>query len=335
MKKIYLLLLLVTGAVMAQIPQGFSYQAVALNASGQAVASAPVKIRLSILDNSATGTAVYTETHNPTTNNVGLFNLTIGQGTPVTGTFAGINWAQNSKFLKVEIDVANGNNYVTVGSSQLLAVPYAMFAGAVAGMGGSTGTVINSLYLYGSFNSFNTATALQMPAYPGIEKFKGFKYFTTGTQLKFITSPTPAAIPYGNTGSNQLGPNGVSYNINSTGLYRIGIENYGPEYSYNVFIQSIGVEVETYFNTEANMTYNAATGILSAIVNVPATTDVNYRKFTFNIVSGGNERYGDNLANGTIEDNGTPIAFPGTGNYKIDLNLNFTGEGSTYTITPL
>lgn len=131
MKQIYLVIaLFFATTIFAQVPQGFSYQAVALNASGNAVASSPVKVRLSILDNSATGTAVYTETHNPTTNNMGLFTLTIGQGAPVTGTFSGINWAQNSKFLKVEIDITNGNNYVLMGTSQLLSVPYAMVAGA-------------------------------------------------------------------------------------------------------------------------------------------------------------------------------------------------------------
>lgn len=134
MKHVYLFLALVfTTGLLAQIPQGFSYQAVALNASGNVVASSPVKVRLSILDSSATGTAIYTETHNPTTNTMGLFNLTIGQGTPVTGTFAGVNWGTNSKFLKVEIDIANGNNYVLMGTSQLLSVPYAMVAGTTTG----------------------------------------------------------------------------------------------------------------------------------------------------------------------------------------------------------
>lgn len=333
MKKIYLLLLLVTGAVMAQIPQGFSYQAVALNSGGQAVASLPVKIRLSILDNSATGTAVYTETHNPTTNNVGLFNLTIGQGTPTTGTFSAINWAQNSKFLKVEIDVNNGSNYVTVGSSQLLAVPYAMYAGAVAGMGGSSGTVLNSMYLYGSFNGFNATTALQMAAATGTIKFEGFKYLTAGTQLKFITSPTASAIPYGNAGNNELGPNGSSFTVNAPGFYHIAVENFAPGTPYSVSVWSTGISVNPNFGaSQTNMTYNVGTGILSAIVNVPAGTEAEYRYFTFHI---GSYNFGDNLANGFIDNGGAPIALPGTGSYKIDLNLNFTGDGSPYTITPL
>ncbi len=71
----------------AQVPQGISYQAIALNASGNPVVSSNIGIRLSILDNAATGTVLYTETHTKTTNAQGLFNLVIGQGTATTGTF--------------------------------------------------------------------------------------------------------------------------------------------------------------------------------------------------------------------------------------------------------
>src|SRR6478672_13093563 len=99
MKKILLLsALLLTLCTFAQVPQGISYQAIALNGSGTAVVSSNVRLRLSILDNSATGTVLYTETHIKMTNAQGLFNLVIGMGTPTSGTFTGINWAVNSTF---------------------------------------------------------------------------------------------------------------------------------------------------------------------------------------------------------------------------------------------
>ncbi|AWI26691.1 hypothetical protein HYN49_12715 [Flavobacterium pallidum] len=121
----------------AQVPQGISYQAIALNAVGQPVASANVGVRLSILDDSASGTVLYTETQIKATSAQGLFTLVIGQGTPVTGTFSGINWGMNSKFLKVEMDVAGGTNYAAVGTTQLLSVPYAMYAGNTASVAGN------------------------------------------------------------------------------------------------------------------------------------------------------------------------------------------------------
>jgi len=132
MKKLILLGTIVLANLLnAQIPQGFSYQAVAFNSSGNPVSNSSVSVRLSILDNSATGTNLYTETHNKTTNANGLYSLTIGQGTPTSGTFNTINWALNPKFLKVELDPAGGTTYTTVGTSQFLSVPFALVADSV------------------------------------------------------------------------------------------------------------------------------------------------------------------------------------------------------------
>jgi hypothetical protein len=336
MKKFYFLLLLISTGLMAQVPQGFSYQAVALNSAGNAVASAPVKLRVSILESSATGVASYVETHNPTTNNVGLFTLTIGMGTPVTGTFSTVNWAQNSKFLKVEIDVTNGTNYVTVGSSQLLSVPYAMYAGAVAGLGSSgTGNQFTSLYMYGTFNNYNPATALQMA---GTFNFTGFKYLTAGSQVKFIPS-TSSSIGYGNGGGNELGANGAAFPIVSDGLYVITVVNSGTDENNNAIyyaeFQSAAPYVQPITSSipGVSMTYNPANNTLSGTLNVPAGVPAAERKFHFAI--GNNNYFGDNLANGSIDRDGAEITIPGTGagNYLVTLNLNSTGDGSAYTIT--
>lgn len=131
MKKLYSLFILciaLSSALLAQAPQSFAYQAIARNAAGTALVSLPVGIRASILETSATGTAIYVETHTATTNNVGLFTLAIGTGTATTGTFSAINWATNSKFLKIEMDATGGTNYQNIGTTQLLSVPYALYA---------------------------------------------------------------------------------------------------------------------------------------------------------------------------------------------------------------
>jgi len=133
MKKIILLAAFLLSIITsAQVPQGISYQAIALNGSGTPVVSSNVRVKLSILDTSATGTVLYAETQLKTTNTQGLFNLVIGQGTVVSGTFNAINWGVNAKFLKVEMDPAGGTSYTTVGTTQLLTVPYAMHAASVA-----------------------------------------------------------------------------------------------------------------------------------------------------------------------------------------------------------
>ncbi len=93
------------------------------------LANKSVSFRIGILGGSTTGSAVYTETHTgKTTNAFGLVDLEIGKGTPVTGTFAGISWGTNNYFLKVEMDPNGGSAYQSMGTSQLLSVPYALYA---------------------------------------------------------------------------------------------------------------------------------------------------------------------------------------------------------------
>ena len=115
-------------AATAQVPQKFNYQAVARTAQGVVLSNQNVKIRASILDVSASGTSQYSETHNATTNQLGLFNLVIGGGNVVDGNFVGITWASGDKYLKIEMDVTGGNNFSLVGTSQLLSVPFALFS---------------------------------------------------------------------------------------------------------------------------------------------------------------------------------------------------------------
>lgn len=135
MKKITLIALLFCSftIVFAQVPQKMSYQSVIRKADGSLVVNTSVRIKISILQGSATGTAVYVETQTTTTNANGLATLAIGGGTPTTGTFAGINWASGTYFIKTETDPTGGTNYAISGTSQLLSVPYALYAGSGQG----------------------------------------------------------------------------------------------------------------------------------------------------------------------------------------------------------
>lgn len=112
----------------AQPPQAFNYQAVARNASGGIISNQQIGIRLSILDGSSTGPSQYTETHQVSTNQFGLFKLAVGTGSPVSGNFSTITWSSNDKYLKVEMDSTGGTNYAAMGSSQMLSVPYALYS---------------------------------------------------------------------------------------------------------------------------------------------------------------------------------------------------------------
>src|SRR5688572_16863895 len=122
-------ILLISNFITAQVPQAINYQAVARTADGVIIPTQNISVRFSILDVSITGTTLYSETHTVTTNSYGLFTLAIGKGTPVTSTFANINWASGTdKFLNVEIAPAGGSNYQLQGTTQLLSVPYALYS---------------------------------------------------------------------------------------------------------------------------------------------------------------------------------------------------------------
>lgn len=122
------LLILMTVVTTAQSPQAFNYQAVARNASGNVLPDQAIGVRVSLHQGSATGDVIYSETFAPTTNEFGLFTLAIGTGTLVSGDFSTINWSNNQYWLQVEADFGGGTSYVNMGTSQLLSVPYAMYA---------------------------------------------------------------------------------------------------------------------------------------------------------------------------------------------------------------
>lgn len=114
--------------VYAQAPQKMSYQAVIRNAGNNLVSNASVRVRVSILQTTATGTVVFSETHLPTTNANGLATFEIGGGTLISGSFGTINWANGPYFIKTETDPTGGTNYTISGTSQFLSVPYALYA---------------------------------------------------------------------------------------------------------------------------------------------------------------------------------------------------------------
>ncbi|MBL7104363.1 MAG: hypothetical protein ISS18_08535 [Bacteroidales bacterium] len=130
MKKITLSMVMITIAitVLAQSPQAFKYQAVARDNAGNVLDNQNVTFRFSILQGSASGTVIFLETHEAITNEFGLVNLEIGNGEPEIGSLAEIDWSTGEKFLEVELDPAGGYTFTSMGTTQLLSVPYSLYS---------------------------------------------------------------------------------------------------------------------------------------------------------------------------------------------------------------
>lgn len=131
MKHTYLILVIALASVFsasAQAPNAFAYQAVIRNATGGVVASQEISLRARIRQGSVSGTNVYTEVHDATTNAYGQVTLALGQGTPSNGAFTSIDWGASTYFIEIAVDLTGGSTYEVVSVTQLLSVPYAHYA---------------------------------------------------------------------------------------------------------------------------------------------------------------------------------------------------------------
>ena len=122
----FVLILTSTLSLQAQTPQGFNYQATVRNAGGELIVSQNVNFRFNVQQGSVTSTAVFTETHLVSTDDLGQVNIVIGEGTATTGDFTLIDWSLGSYFLGIELNTGTG--YVAMGTTQLLSVPFALYA---------------------------------------------------------------------------------------------------------------------------------------------------------------------------------------------------------------
>jgi hypothetical protein len=125
---VILLLLAISMCAGAQSPMFFKYQAVVRDSVGLPIASSNVGIKISILKDSITGAPAYSEVHNVVTSLGGLITLNIGGGIPEQGSFINIDWGVAEYFVKVEFKPEDTDDFIFMGTSQLMSVPYALYA---------------------------------------------------------------------------------------------------------------------------------------------------------------------------------------------------------------
>ncbi|SEW42302.1 hypothetical protein SAMN05421841_2938 [Chryseobacterium wanjuense] len=292
MKKILFAVGIVLGShlAFAQVPEKMSYQAIVRNTGGQILANQSVGIRASILQGSPAGAAVYSERLTGNTNANGLLTLEIGSGTVLTGTFNTINWSTGSYYLKTETDPTGGTNYTITGTSQLLSVPYAMYAKTAGGGGGSfaipyTNTVNNAGTLFSLINDgdgtsvegVNNTTTSSVASVRGIVSNTAPGGFSSG--VRGINNGT-GGLGVGVWGS-QAGSGWGVYGVTPDGL---GVYGNSSANGYGVYANSntgtglnatsnngIGANIAIFNNANNNNVLNANTVGNGTVVNVTTT----------------------------------------------------------------
>ena len=232
-------------------PQGINYQAVAIDNSGKEivgidisatpVSNKEIRVRFSIIKYSANGQLTYREQHLVTTDAYGLFNTVIGQGIPDASpmAFSQIDWGTGYHFLKVEIDIKGGTDYIDMGTQQLWSVPYALYSKYADQAGNGIESVADNgdgsltfTYLDGSTYTTSPLTGLTGPQGPqgeqgpqgvaganGQDGLSAYEIWlaegNTGSQADFLAGITGPQGPIGLTGAQ--GPQGVQGQFGLTG----------------------------------------------------------------------------------------------------------------------
>jgi len=238
----------------AQSPEKFSYQAVVRNANDALLTNSPIGIRVSILQGSASGSTVFSETHTATSNDNSLVTIEIGNGTTGTGSIQAIDWSAGPYFIKNELDVAGGTSYTLTGVSQLLSVPYAEFAknGLPTGTQGNTlrvdsngdWTADNFLYNDGQYVGINHSSPIGSSVFD-ISKttsgndFGGMYINTTSPDgrpfLGFATDGYARAwFEFRGTTQNLSYYNGSNYVFTISADNKVGINNQNPQNTLDV-----------------------------------------------------------------------------------------------------
>lgn len=128
MKHFFIGILLLMSLVAWAQPQGFKYQAVMRDAGGATMVNQNLGVQVSLTEGQ-NGPMFYREIHKVTTNQYGLFDMTVGGGAILVGDFDAIDWSAGNVWLHIAIDTEAGNNYTLETASELLSVPYALYAG--------------------------------------------------------------------------------------------------------------------------------------------------------------------------------------------------------------
>ena len=283
MKKFYLLccIAFLHTMLVAQAPQKFSYQAVVRDQNSTLITNQKIGVKISVLQNSVQGTSVYEETHNVQSNENGLISLEIGTGKALVGSFAGIDWATGTYFVKNEIDPKGAENYTIVSTNQLISVPYAIHAKtaeSVVGFStsGKLPTVSTNKVEEFIPDASNIGVGRHLKITHTVTDDGGETVLKRGFCISESPNPTTAGKTISNGDGNTLGASEDYYfEVKSNQKYYVrafAVNTKGTAYGNEMVITTMDIKLPT--------------------VSTIAVTDVSYREATVtgNVDNTGNQK---------------------------------------------
>jgi len=343
---IAILLLELAVRALGQVPQKMSFQAVVRDAEGKLVTNRPVGMRISILRGMSGGPVVFSETHKPTTNANGLVSLEIGSGTTVSGFFAAINWSIGPYFVQTETDLNGGTAYSISSVSQLLSVPYALYAKTaengdeIVTITGSGATTVTGDYP--NFTVHSPENNIDYSAGPGIS-IDGTTIINTAPDQPITLTGTGATTVSGtypdfvitSTDTNTTYSAGPGIAFNGT-----VISNTAPDLPIVLTGAGATTVTGTYpsfviTSMDANTTYTAGTGIAidgTTIINTAPDQPITLTGAGATAVTGTYPDFVITSTGGTVPYTAGPgISINGTviTNAAPDQPITLTGVGAT------
>jgi hypothetical protein len=242
-------------STLAQLPQGFSYQAVIRDAEGKPIADRDVAIRIGLADNEAGTNPYYTEVHSKRTSLLGVISLVVGKGTS-SDNFSAIPWSGGTIWMKVEVDAGSG--YQLFGSTQLYSVPYALYTlngvPGAAGADGKPGRDGLSIVWMGSYPTHPTADTVNNA------------YFNSADSTAYIWDGTAWQVLAMHGAKGKPGMDGS----NGKSAYEVWVED-----------GHTGATVQDFIAALKGQTGETGVGIQSAILNTDSTLQLNFTNSTY------------------------------------------------------
>lgn len=265
--KLIVVTIFLTTISMAQTPQAIKYQAVIRDLDGTVLANKNVALRIEILLHSVDGVTVYSELHERTSNAFGLIDLEIGNSNSSNGDFSAIDWANGTYFIKVELDENGGNNFQPMGVSQLLSVPYALFAqNAANGFSGDYNDLLNKPLLFdGTWTSLTGKPGFAPVATNGSYYDLSNRPVTDGSETKItegnyisVTGTGTSENPYKISSTvthfaGELFGGGIVFYVDQSGQHGLIVSMIDlPAEKWSNVFDSVGVAAASPWNGQSN-----------------------------------------------------------------------------------